>query len=276
MKPADDEDYEEIEEVVEFEFQIPAGAGPGTTLKVTAPDNIELHIPLPSKARPGDRMTMEKSEAGKWGIKCIIREQVGGVVSQPQAMSAATIAADLADTTTCLVTLDTTRGPIKLRLVPAWAPKGCQRFLQLVTDKYYTDILIYRAVPGFLVQFGVVHEGDPRHKKYQAIEDDPLRGIPIQEGMICFAASGPATRTATICIFLDSFDQLGKQPWETPIGKVDVESMPVLRSIFTGYGDMPQCEGTGPDPIELQAKGPAYILEQFPRLDIVKSASWSS
>ena len=27
-----------------------------------------------------------------------------------------------------------------------------------------------------------------------------------------------------------------------------------LRSIFTGYGDMPQCGGTGPDPIQLQAR----------------------
>ena len=25
-----------------------------------------------------------------------------------------------------------------------------------------------------------------------------------------------------------------------------------LRSIYTGYGDMPQCGGSGPDPIQLQ------------------------
>lgn len=57
----------------------------------------------------------------------------------------------------CTVDLATSKGAIKLRpeaascpwrlrVVPSWAPKGAQRFLQLVADKYYTDLAIYRAV----------------------------------------------------------------------------------------------------------------------------------
>lgn len=263
--------------MIVFSFRVPEGVTEGTRLQVTAPDGVVLQIPLPSKARPGNRISMEKrAEDGKWGIKAIIREEVPGVSAPTGIKSTEQIASDLADQHTCHVELQTSKGVIKLTLVPSWAPKGCQRFLQLVTDKYYTDLILYRAVPGFLVQFGVVQESDPRRDKYEAIPDDAVCGVPIQEGMVCFAASGANTRKCTICIFLGDFEQLGKSPWETPIGKVAPESMAVLRKIFTGYGDMPQCEGTGPDPVELEEKGNAYILQKFPLLDSVKSAVWTA
>lgn len=59
------------------------------------------------------------------------------------------------------------------------------------------------------------------------------------------------------------------------------ESLPVLRSIHTGYGEMPQRGGSGPDPIQLQEppqflhgkglqdRGNAYIKENFPLCDFV-------
>merc|ERR1712113_127587 len=99
------------------------------------------------------------------------------------------------------------------------APTGAKRFLELVTNKYYTDLAIYRAVPKFLVQFGVTND-EKRNSRYEAIPDDLIRGVPITEGTVCFAASGPNTRSAVLCIFLESFKQLGSNSWETPIGKV--------------------------------------------------------
>lgn len=266
-----------------FAFDIPPSVKAGVTLKVQAPDGVQLHIPLPASVMPGDRMVMQKNpEDGKWGIKHVVRNespaenQVAtkpdtGTDSQPTTLEQ--LEKDLNAPYVCHAHLKTTKGIITVRVMPSWAPKGSQRFLQLISDQYYTDLAIYRAVPGFLVQFGVTND-TVRTNKYTAIEDDEVRGIPIVEGMVCFAAAGAHTRTATLCIFLGEFPQLGQNPWETPIGKITDESLSVLRSIYTGYGDMPQCGGTGPDPILVQDLGNDYIKEEFPKCDFVESATW--
>merc|ERR1719343_1210300 len=161
---------------------------------------------------------------GRWSIKNVVRNELPKVILEKSGMvqrkTAAQLAADLADPTICKVELETSKGPIKLRIAPAWAPKGSQRFLQLVTNRYYTDLPIYRAVPGFLIQFGVTDD-TARSGAYEAIKDDYPRGVPVEDGSICFAAAGPDTRTSTICIFLAAFEELGRNPWETPIGKED-------------------------------------------------------
>jgi len=264
---------------VGFAFDIPMGVAQGTFMKVQAPDKVMLNIACPQNVLPGDRMYMTKNLAdGKWSIKNVVRNELPKVILEKSGMvqrkTATQLAADLADPTVCQVELETSKGPIKLRISPAWAPKGAQRFLQLVTNRYYTDLPVYRAVPGFLVQFGVTDD-TARKGAYEAIKDDYPRGVPVEEGSICFAAAGPNTRTSTICIFLADFEELGRNPWETPIGKVCPESMGVLHSIFSGYGDMPQCGGTGPDPILLEERGNSYVRENFPECDFVKSAKWA-
>lgn len=268
-------EYEYVDEVTGFSFEIPEGVQAGVTMKVFGPHNVMLHVPMPNNAEAGDRMHMVKSD-GKWRIDHVTRGEanVAQMLSIPQAKTVDDLAKDLGQPHVCSVELRTTKGMINLRVVPSWAPKGAQRFLQLVTDKYYTDLPVYRAVPDFLVQFGV--SGDDRNWKYEAIEDDDSRGVPFLEGMVCLAASSQNSRMATLCIFLTDFPQLGKKSWETPFARVSEESLPVLRSIYTGYGDMPQCGGSGPDPIQLQDRGNSYIKESFPKCDYVESAEWVS
>mmetsp|Transcript_33377 Transcript_33377/g.74387 ORF Transcript_33377/g.74387 Transcript_33377/m.74387 type:complete len:575 (+) Transcript_33377:122-1846(+) len=182
------------------------------------------------------------------------------------------IAADLASPDVVTVQLYTTKGPILVRVVPSWAPLGVARFLDLIDDGYYSEIAIYRAVPGFLVQFGIIKDPQ-RSSRYERIRDDPLVGVPVEEGSVVFAASGPNTRKATICIFLADYPELGHSPWETPLGKVSAESLQTLHDIFTGYGDIPQCGGAGPDPIKLEDLGNSYITSNFPESDFVIGAS---
>eukprot|EP00434_Breviolum_minutum_P045023 symbB.v1.2.040282.t1/scaffold7123.1/size13202/2 len=248
------DELEIVEEVTSFSFEIPQGVKEGVKLKVVAPDQVTLHIPVPNNVVAGDKMVMVKSLDGKWGIKHVVRGEGHAAPALPmpaQTKSADDVARDLSQPYVCTVELRTTKGMIILRVVPSWAPKGAQRFLQLITDKYYTDLPIYRAVPDFLIQFGVSGDAD-QNWKYEAIEDDESRGVPFLEGMVCLAASSQNSRMATLCIFLTDFPQLGKKSWETPFARVSEESLPVLRSIYTGYGDMPQCGGSGPDPIQLQ------------------------
>eukprot|EP00928_Gymnodinium_smaydae_P079385 TRINITY_DN63328_c1_g1_i1.p1 TRINITY_DN63328_c1_g1~~TRINITY_DN63328_c1_g1_i1.p1 ORF type:complete len:302 (-),score=49.56 TRINITY_DN63328_c1_g1_i1:202-1038(-) len=261
-----------------FYFDLPE-CPPEAVMKVTAPDGVMLHIKRPSNVRTGDRICMTRTD-GTWGMKHVVRGQVNSappaqVSGEPGMRSQADLEADLTGPSALKVKLSTTKGDIHLQICSMWAPLGAQRFVQLVLDGYYTDLAIYRAVPKFLVQFGVVKDPE-RTEKYQAIKDDALYGVPVTAGTVCFAASGPETRNTTICIFLGDFPQLGKNPWETPIGRVHPDSMDTLRKLHTGYGDMPQCGGNGPDPIALEDQGNEYIREKFPLCDFVTSASWSS
>jgi len=261
-----------------FAFFLPA-CSPGDRVKVPAPDGVELHIPVPDTALPGDKMYMGKNESGVWSITRVTRGEVKGgapAVAVPSApapiqwRSNADLARDMSGSGSVSVCLETTKGRICMTLVPSWAPEGVKRFLELVDDGFYSEIAVYRVVPNFLAQFGIAKHAQTTYDK---IADDPLIGIPIQEGSICFAASGPNTRKNQICLWLGDFPSFGKSPWETPIGKVSVESLPVMHGLYTGYGDIPQCGGKGPDPRQLEELGNDYIASGFPQVDFITSAS---
>lgn len=266
----------------EFAFVVPQCA-PGTTLAVPAPDGCKLHIPLPENVLPGFKLFMAKGDDGNWAIVKAVRgalpdERAAVPASRPppstEWRSPEQLVSDLSAADVVKVRLDTTKGPVTLRIVPSWAPLGAQRFLQLVDEGFFVDIVIYRAIPNALLQFGVVQEGDPRHGKYPGLEDDPLVSVPFGEGMVSFAAAGPGTRKATLCLFLgDLRSQLGSKQPETPIGKVMTQSLGTMHGIYTGYGDIPQCGGKGPDPHRLEAEGTGYIRAEFPNCDRILNAS---
>ena len=53
-------------------------------------------------------------------------------------------------------------GAFTIEMHRDWAPIGYARFMELVKDDFFTDQLIYRTIPGFLVQFdqtscGIIH-----------------------------------------------------------------------------------------------------------------------
>ncbi len=41
-----------------------------------------------------------------------------------------------------LVSCSTTKGTIKLEVHPAWAPRGAERFLELVSSDFFTDVAL--------------------------------------------------------------------------------------------------------------------------------------
>lgn len=228
---------------------------------------------------------MVKGADGAWGIGA----STGTAASPPppaappaaaatQWRSNEQMQAEMASDSTAIIELQTSKGPIKIYVVPSWAPKGAEQFLKMVSNGFYDDISIYRAVSNGLLQFGALQGGDPRSGQYQKLADDPLCGIPYAEGVVGFAAAGPGTRKHTVCIMKADFrSQLGKGAigtlsTETPFGMVAPESMAIMHSI-TCMGDIPQCGGKGPDPGLIEEQGNSYIRAQFPMCDFITGAT---
>jgi len=254
----------------EFAFVVPQGCGAGTVLKVPAPDGVVLHVPCPGNITGGDKLFMTKDDTGNWTISKAERQQPPPA---PEWRTEAQLQEDLAGPGTVKVTLKTSKGHISMQVVPSWAPRGAKRFLELVDDGFFADLAVYRAIADALVQFGIVQEKDPRSTKYEALEDDPMVGVPFQDGTVALAGASSGSRKSAVCIFLGDFrDQLGYKQPETPFARVCPESMETLHSLFTGYGDMPQVGGSGPDPEKIEELGNDYVRAEFPECDFVTGA----
>ena len=57
------------------------------------------------------------------------------------------------------VRFDTSKGVFVIEVTRAWAPKGADRFYNLVKNGFYDNVRFFRVVSGFMVQFGI--NGDP-------------------------------------------------------------------------------------------------------------------
>jgi peptidyl-prolyl cis-trans isomerase A (cyclophilin A) len=165
---------------------------------------------------------------------------------------------------------DTTKGAFVIEVTRAWAPKGADRFYNLVKNGFYDNARFFRVVSGFMVQFGI--NGDPgimaRWRGAQ-ISDDPVSQSNTR-GMITFAMAGPNTRTSQVFINFGDNSQLDKMGF-APFGRI-VSGMNVVDSINAEYGEGAP-RGRGPDQSRIQNEGNAYLAKDFPRLDYIRKAT---
>jgi len=168
------------------------------------------------------------------------------------------------------VRLETTKGDVVLEITREWAPRGADRFYELVQQNFYDGARFFRVVPRFVVQFGL--KGDPAadaHWSRMSIPDDPVRQN-NSRGTITYAMAGPATRTTQVFINLQDNFALDKQGF-APFGKV-VEGMDVVEKFYRGYGDAPP-GGVGPEQGRIRTEGTPYLERYFPNLDYIKKAA---
>jgi peptidyl-prolyl cis-trans isomerase A (cyclophilin A) len=164
----------------------------------------------------------------------------------------------------------TSKGTFVLEVSRAWAPRGADRFYNLVKNGFYDNVRFFRVISGFMVQFGINGSPTISAKWRDAnIKDDAVRQS-NQRGTISFATAGPNTRTTQVFInFADNsrLDGIGFAPF----GKV-VSGMKVVDALYAGYGEGAP-NGNGPDQRLLVARGNAYLNKDFPRMDYVKKAT---
>ena len=168
------------------------------------------------------------------------------------------------------VKLTTTKGDVVLAVHPSWAPKGADRFLELVEAGFYDGVKFFRVIDGFMAQTGIA--GDPKlHAQWKDrnIKDDPVLKS-NQRGFVSFATSGPDSRSTQFFInFADNsnLDDMGFAPFAEV-----VEGMSVVDDLYDKYGDGAPY-GRGPDQMAIVAKGNEYLEAKFPKLDTIKKAS---
>lgn len=167
------------------------------------------------------------------------------------------------------VRFDTSKGPFVIEARKDWAPRGTDRFFELVKAGFYDEARFFRVLPRFVIQFGI--NKDPKMSELWSqlqIVDDPSKQSNTR-GTVTFAKRGPNSRTTQI--FINMADNLSLDGTGfPPFGKV-VEGMEVVEKLYPGYGEMSP-NGNGPDPIKIQAMGNEYLIRNFPQLDFIKTA----
>jgi len=169
------------------------------------------------------------------------------------------------------VKFDTSKGPFVVEVTRAWAPKGADRFYNLVKNGFYNDVRFFRVISGFMVQFGINgNPGTMARWRTAQIGDDPVTQS-NKRGTITFATAGPNTRTSQVFInFADNtnLDGMGFAPF----GRVVSGMKEVVDTLNPEYGEGAP-RGRGPDQSRLQNEGNAYLAKEFGRMDYIKKAT---
>src|SRR5262249_49905709 len=130
----------------------------------------------------------------------------------------------------------TSKGPIVIEVHRAWAPRGADRFYELVTNGYYDDNRFFRVVAGRWAQFGI--NGDPRTAtawRTQTIPDDRPSQSNLR-GTVAFAFAVRNGRTTQVYIAIGDLSSTQDAQGFAPFGRV-VEGMDVVDRLNAEYGE---------------------------------------
>jgi peptidyl-prolyl cis-trans isomerase A (cyclophilin A) len=167
------------------------------------------------------------------------------------------------------VKMETSKGDVVIEVHPDWAPLGAAHFKELVEQKFYDECRFFRVLEGFMAQVGM--NGDPKVQAEwgeKTIKDEPFKRSNTR-GFVTYAKGGPHSRSTQIFFNYGDNSQLNLQGFP-PFGIV-VEGMPVLDSLYNGYGEGAP-NGSGPSQGAIAQKGNEYLKERFPKLDYIKTA----
>jgi peptidyl-prolyl cis-trans isomerase A (cyclophilin A) len=166
----------------------------------------------------------------------------------------------------------TTKGDFVIEVHRDWAPRGADRFYNLVHAGFFTDVAFFRVLRSprpFMAQFGISPNPAIASAWQNAnIPDDPNKQSNTR-GKVTFATGGPNTRTTQVFINYGDNSFLDKD--FSPFGEV-IEGMEVVDQLYAEYGEGAP-GGRGPDQGKVQAEGKAYLDRYFPKLDRILKAS---
>lgn len=165
------------------------------------------------------------------------------------------------------VRFETSCGDLVVEAHRSWAPRGVDRFHELVAGGFFEGCRFFRVLDGFVAQFGI--SGDPvisASWRRRTIPDDPVVES-NRRGRVTFAMAGPGSRTTQLFINIGDNPGLDGMGF-APIAEV-VEGMERVDELYAAYGEGAP-RGGGPDQGRIQREGEAYLARDFPRLDAIR------
>jgi peptidyl-prolyl cis-trans isomerase A (cyclophilin A) len=162
------------------------------------------------------------------------------------------------------VKFTTNVGDFTVHVTRAWAPNGADRFYNLVKHHFYDGAGFYRAIAGFMAQWGIsaIPEVD-RVWENATIKDDPVRRSNTR-GMITYAQT-PEVNSRSTQLFINYIDnsRLDKDRF-APFGEV-TSGMDVVDKINSSYQNL--------DPDKISKGGKAYLEKNFPNMTFIKTTT---
>ncbi len=136
------------------------------------------------------------------------------------------------------VRFDTSLGSFTISLDAAHAPKTAANFLRYVNEKHFDGTVVYRIVPGFVIQMGSYDAQGGSKSAHAPIALESGNGLKNLRGTVSMARSGePNSATAEFFVNLSDNDSLDPEAGAAPnatgyavFGKV-VEGMSVVDKI---------------------------------------------
>jgi cyclophilin family peptidyl-prolyl cis-trans isomerase len=168
------------------------------------------------------------------------------------------------------VRLDTSKGPVVLEVHRDWAPRGADRFYELVRSGYYDDARFFRVIAGRWAQFGI--NGSPEVSarwRERTIPDDPPKESNVR-GTVAFAFGVGGGRTTQVFINLGDNARLDGEGF-APFGRV-VAGMEAVDALYAGYGEDSGGGIRGGKQAPLFEGGNAWLARHFPKLDFIRHA----
>lgn len=168
----------------------------------------------------------------------------------------------------------TTKGDFVISVTRAWSPLGADRFYNLARHHFYDNASFFRALRGFVVQWGIsAYPPVSAAWSHAPIKDEPVvQGN--KKGYVTYAKGGPDSRTTEVFINLrdndvdpNNLDKMGFAAF----GEV-TEGMDVVEQLYNGYGDGADMGGNGPLQDKIEKLGKSYLDKDFPLLDSIKTA----
>lgn len=164
---------------------------------------------------------------------------------------------------------ETSKGNFDIEVTRDWSPQAADRLHQLLTHHFYDNVLFYRVVPNFVVQFGNIDTTVTKKWEQFKVPDEPVLKSNLK-GYVSFARAGKDTRGNDLFINLKDNSRLDTVQYEgvqgfPVLGKV-INGMDVVEKLYSEYGNKPL------DAYDSVSANRKKYLNLFPKLDAIKKA----
>ena len=208
-------------------------------------------------ATPAPKAAAKAAPAAKAATKAATKS------AGPNLMNPATLNAKAPEV--YLVKLNTTKGPIVIRVTKNWAPIGADRFYNLVRAGFYNNQYIFRSTRQF-AQFGIPSKPELSRVWMEKTMLDDRAIQSNKRGFVSFAATD-AKNSRSVQVFISKVDNAYLDSYGfAPFGEV-IEGLENLDMLYNGYA-----ESVTPLQGEIMNQGNVFLEKNYPRLDKITTA----